>query len=812
MDLFEIFGKITLEGVQAVEKSLTDLEKKYKDNAAGLKVLGGAFAALGAAMVAATGYAIKSAVEVEGTKTAFQNLAKAAGQSGEDILRAMQKASSGTISEANLMRSATRAMTMGVASDIEEFTSLMEIARLRGSEMGISTAEAFDVLSDGIGRLSPLMLKQLGIVIDTTDAYTRYATSIGKTKDELTEAEKKQALYNEILSKNSDALGSSGDVAMTAKESMEALKASFDDLMSVIGEMFLPAIKEIATRITTVVKAVKEWMDKNPELVDGLKAAGIALGIIVGTVVTLNVLMPLLAGGIRAVGAAFRAALGPVGWILMALEAIVALIIANWDKIVGWFKNLFGIKDDAKKATEAVAELTEATEDFSEAAQEAAARSEEEQKALERLIDQVRKLSVAYEYGETAAGRYGLTFDSVTKYLLAQGYSIKELTELVEKYGDDVNAILAAVGRDAREVAKALEITTDKMMSNMQRYTKDAKSAAEDRYRAEKAGLDTLSREYKDAYNARIGMINDELAARIRAIDEELSLTVEGYQSRIKALEDEQKGEDRARKEAEDRQKLEFLQSQMRLERDLDKRAELQEQYNKLLQDIDERHRKESRDDEKVFLQEQISEARKAASVAKDDAKTDAEEQKAAAKDKLDLQLETNAAIDAANQTLLEAELARYDANLLAFENFLDDKLRSTSEYVKEYNRLMAGLGQEQVVDPSQRYRTDADRLQAMGLDSSRILNNPVRLPELASGGDILRGGLALVGERGPEILDLPTGSRVTPLSGANPGDITIQINNPVVRSEQDINDLATKVGRVLNREYRQARRLRGIS
>lgn len=38
------------------------------------------------------------------------------------------------------------------------------------------------------------------------------------------------------------------------------------------------------------------------------------------------------------------------------------------------------------------------------------------------------------------------------------------------------------------------------------------------------------------------------------------------------------------------------------------------------------------------------------------------------------------------------------------------------------------------------------------------------QLPMLAEGGDILRGGYAIVGEQGPEMLNLPQGARVTPL------------------------------------------------
>ena len=58
---------------------------------------------------------------------------------------------------------------------------------------------------------------------------------------------------------------------------------------------------------------------------------------------------------------------------------------------------------------------------------------------------------------------------------------------------------------------------------------------------------------------------------------------------------------------------------------------------------------------------------------------------------------------------------------------------------------------------------------------------NLARIPGLSSGGDVTRGGLALVGERGAEVVDLPTGSRVHP-HGAGGGlvvhNLTINAND----------------------------------
>lgn len=77
-------------------------------------------------------------------------------------------------------------------------------------------------------------------------------------------------------------------------------------------------------------------------------------------------------------------------------------------------------------------------------------------------------------------------------------------------------------------------------------------------------------------------------------------------------------------------------------------------------------------------------------------------------------------------------------------------------------------------------------------------------IPLLAKGGDVVSAGSAMVGENGPEILSLPRGARVTPLTGNNSvgsGGVTIVINNPTVMSTDDIMD---KIGNPIMEVFKQ--------
>lgn len=80
-------------------------------------------------------------------------------------------------------------------------------------------------------------------------------------------------------------------------------------------------------------------------------------------------------------------------------------------------------------------------------------------------------------------------------------------------------------------------------------------------------------------------------------------------------------------------------------------------------------------------------------------------------------------------------------------------------------------------------------------------------LPGFASGGTVTSSGNIIVGEKGPEILNVPGGSRVTPnhrLTNSPTiinNNITVEVKGRMGASDQEIRDVAKKVGAMINRE-----------
>lgn len=162
----------------------------------------------------------------------------------DEIVQSVKAASLGTISELDIISSANRAMMLGVSANADQLANLMEVAALRARAMGLSTTQAFNDIVTGIGRQSPLILDNLGIVIDSNTVYEEYAQKIGDADGVLTEYQKTQALLNQVLETGNQLIAEQGDLVVDNAAIWEQLDANFENsgnnFKKFIGEVFTP--------------------------------------------------------------------------------------------------------------------------------------------------------------------------------------------------------------------------------------------------------------------------------------------------------------------------------------------------------------------------------------------------------------------------------------------------------------------------------------------------------------------------------------------------------------------------------------------
>lgn len=215
-----------------------------------------AAAAFGAMKFAQTALELgKLGAEAQRTGQAFGDLAARAGQSGDAMLAAMRAATRGTVADSQLMLAANRAMMLGVSDNAEELSRLMAAAIERGRALGVSSQQAVNDIITGIGRMSPLILDNLGIT-GAAQAFDVYAASLGKTADQLTDVEKKQALVNAVLAEAKPG----GQVVDDAAASFERMDASLQNMREQLGILFSPAIAGLADGLAAAAQVlVENW-------------------------------------------------------------------------------------------------------------------------------------------------------------------------------------------------------------------------------------------------------------------------------------------------------------------------------------------------------------------------------------------------------------------------------------------------------------------------------------------------------------------------------------------------------------------------
>ena len=242
--IFDLIFKT--RGLDTAKSQTDQLDSSFNNLASTAKTIAVGFVSMQTAMKAVE--MAKMAAQTDNVRKSFGNLAK----EPDKMLKAMKKATAGTISEMELMQKFNEAALLGLPLD--RFDEMLEIARGAAQATGQSMDFMLQSVVVALGRQSKLMLDNLGIMIDTEKANEKYAESLNKTVSQLTDQEKKQAFVNEALALGQNNLQKIGGVSASAVDSFAALNASFEDLQVSLGKELLPILIPIVENLTEMVK------------------------------------------------------------------------------------------------------------------------------------------------------------------------------------------------------------------------------------------------------------------------------------------------------------------------------------------------------------------------------------------------------------------------------------------------------------------------------------------------------------------------------------------------------------------------------
>ena len=255
--------------LKRVQQDIAGLDKAAGTAAGGIGAMGKAFAAagivaFGAQVAGATLELAKMGAQSLALKSSFDQVQGGAANATA-ILESLRSASRGMISDYDLMLSANKAALLGVADTAEEMSGLLQIASVRGRAMGISATQAFNDIVTGLGRMSPLILDNLGITVDLEATTAKYAQALGKSADALTDAERKQALVNAVMESSASLMeGANASAQNLAGSGFAQLNTAWGNFKTAIGESLAPYFDDRAREAAAGVSAIADAIANAP--------------------------------------------------------------------------------------------------------------------------------------------------------------------------------------------------------------------------------------------------------------------------------------------------------------------------------------------------------------------------------------------------------------------------------------------------------------------------------------------------------------------------------------------------------------------
>ena len=151
-------------------------------------------------------------------------------QRAEQSLASLRTATRGLVSDLDLMQAANKGSLLGLDAMGIQFDEVASVATTLGRAMGQDAAKSVDDLTTALSRMSPQILDNLGIKVDLTAATEKYAASVGKSVDQLTEEEKKLAFASAAMEAAREKAAALGEAHLTVAEHGQRALTTLTDI------------------------------------------------------------------------------------------------------------------------------------------------------------------------------------------------------------------------------------------------------------------------------------------------------------------------------------------------------------------------------------------------------------------------------------------------------------------------------------------------------------------------------------------------------------------------------------------------------
>ncbi|MDE6284687.1 MAG: hypothetical protein K2M17_02985 [Bacilli bacterium] len=209
--------------------------------------------------------AVNAASEVQSAWTGLNSIVQGTGNSfkvAQDFITDYTK--DGLVSVNEAVTSYKNLLSRGYdTSQIEGTLNALKDSASFGRQANYDLGEAVVTATEGLKNENSILVDNAGVTKNVAKMWDEYAASIGKTSNNLTQAEKIQAEYKGIMQETKFQTGDAITYANTFSGQVQRLTASFTSLKVAVGkvvtpiaQLFIPVINGAVTALTNFFNSI----------------------------------------------------------------------------------------------------------------------------------------------------------------------------------------------------------------------------------------------------------------------------------------------------------------------------------------------------------------------------------------------------------------------------------------------------------------------------------------------------------------------------------------------------------------------------
>ncbi len=205
----------------------------------GIAIAGSAAVTAVGAVGAAIGKLAVDAIPLQGIEAAFEGISGAS----DEMLDALRRGSLGMVTDRELMRNYNQAAQLVSKTFADQLPDAMKYLAKVSAATGQDMGYMLDSLTKGVGRLSPMILDNLGIQVSLEEATAEAAEMFGVEADALSKTQLQAGMMNVVMRALERNTADMPEIASTAAQRWAALGTTFKNVKDQIGLAFIPVLE-----------------------------------------------------------------------------------------------------------------------------------------------------------------------------------------------------------------------------------------------------------------------------------------------------------------------------------------------------------------------------------------------------------------------------------------------------------------------------------------------------------------------------------------------------------------------------------------